>query len=157
MKAFTSLVVLFVSISIGRSQTTEPLLRRPAGIFAPSQLYLGEKPISYRKMGRLLERENPEAYAEFRRSRSQRPLQIVTGLPGSFLLGYEVGSLVGGARINALRGGLGLGLFVASYTFMQNEEKYLERAIALHNQRAGRLRLELGPTTSGAAGLRMHF
>jgi hypothetical protein len=137
------------------AQTTEPLLRRPPNALSSNRFYLGDERISRRKMGQLLQRENPEAYAEFSRARTQRALSAVTGLPGGLLVGYELGAWIGGERINAWRGGIGLGLFLASFIFTQNEESHLERAIALHNQRAGRLRV--GPTTSGNLGLRMYF
>lgn len=140
-----------------QAQTTEPLSRRPPSAFSPTRFYLGDERISRRKVGQLLQRENPEAYTEFSRARTHRGLSLATGLPGGLLVGYEAGTWIGGGRVNAWRGGIGLGLFIASYVFTQNEESHLERAVALHNQRAGRLRLGLGPTAQGGLGLQLRF
>lgn len=138
-----------------QAQITEPLSRKIT--FWGERFYLGETRISRAQVGRMLERENPEAYAEFQKAGKSQALNAVFGLPGGLLTGYEIGNWVGGGRINAVRGGIGVALFWTSIVFSLQEESHLERAIALHNQRAGKIRLAPGLTSDGGFGLRLQF
>lgn len=139
-----------------QAQTIEPLSRRPSAWRRP-QFYLGETRISRARMGRMLQSENPEAYREFQKAQGSRALSIAIGLPGSALVGYELGTVATGGQLNAARSGIGAALFLGGFLFSLGEEGHLERAVALHNQRAGSLRLLTGPTSDGGVGLKLQF
>lgn len=137
------------------AQTTEPLSRRIA--FGGHRFYLGETRISRTKLREMFRLENPEAYAELRKAGDSRALSAVFGIPGGGLVGYEVGNWATGGQLNAVRSGIGAALFLTSIFFDFKSESHLERAIALHNQRAGKIRLAPGLTSDGGFGLRLQF
>lgn len=139
-----------------QAQTLEPLSRRPSAWRGP-QFYLGETRISRAQLSRMLQSENLEAYQEFQKAQGSRALNIVFGVPGGALVGYELGTLAVGGQLSAVRGSLGAALFLGGFLFSLGEESHLERAVALHNQRVGSLRLLTGPTSDGGMGLKLQF
>ena len=139
-----------------QAQTFEPLSRRPSAWRRP-QFYLGETRISRAQLGRMLQAENPEAYSEFRKAQNSRALSIVVGLPASVLVGYELGTLSTGGQLNVARSSIGAAFFLGSFLIGLGEESHLERVVALHNQRTGKLRVAPGLTSDGGFGLRLQF
>lgn len=149
------LCLLLTAPALAQTQTVEPLSRKIT--FWGERFYLGQTRISRANVGQMFRLEHPEAYAEFRKAQKSRALNAVVGLPGGVLMGYEIGTWVGGGRINAVRGGVGAALFMAGVVFSLQEESHLERAIALHNQRTGKLRLAPGLTSDGGFGVKLQF
>jgi hypothetical protein len=156
MNRFLLPLCLLTAISV-QAQTLEPLSRRPSGWRRP-QFYLGETRISRVQLGRMLQVENPEAYSEFRKAQNSRALSIALGLPGGALVGYYgLGSLVVGEKPNLAATGIGVALWLSGFLFDFKSESHLERVVALHNQRTGKLRLVPGLTSDGGVGVKLQF
>lgn len=155
MNRFLLPLCLLTAISV-QAQTLEPLSRRPSAWRRP-QFYLGETRISRAQLGRMLQAEDPEAYSEFRKAQNSRALSIIVGLPSSVLLGYELAALSTGGQFNAARSGIGVAIFLGSFLIGLGEESHLERVVALHNQRTGKLRLVPGLTSDGGVGVKLQF
>lgn len=155
MNRFLLPLCLLTAISV-QAQTLEPLSRRPSAWRRP-QFYLGETRISRAQLGRMLQAEDPEAYSEFRKAQNSRALSIIVGLPSSVLLGYELAALSTGGQFNAARSGIGAAIFLGSFLIGLGEESHLERVVALHNQRTGKLRLVPGLTSDGGVGVKLQF
>lgn len=156
MNRFLLLLCLLAAAISAEAQTFEPLSRRPSAWRRP-QFYLGETRISRAQLGRMLQSEEPEAYSEFRKAQNSRALTIALGLPGSVLIGYGLGSLAVGEKPSAAPIGIGGALWLCGFLININEESHLERVVALHNQRTGKLRLAPGLTSDGGVGLRLQF
>lgn len=155
MNRFLLPLCLLAAIS-AQAQTLEPLSRRASAWRRP-QFYLGETRISRPQLGRMLQVENPEAYSEFRKAQNSRALSVVLGLPGSVLVGYGLGSLAVGEKPNAAVLGIGAALGLGGFLCNFNAESHLERVVALHNQRTGKLRLVPGLTSDGGFGVKLQF
>ncbi|WP_128397008.1 hypothetical protein [Botryobacter ruber] len=108
-------------------------------------------------------RENPEALQEMKVARRNMIPVTVLSYAGGFMVGYPLGSAIGGGTPNWTMAGVGAGLLALSIPFSVGYSKHAQQAAELYNEglytsqdRQGRLRFRLGFATSGP-GLAVTF
>lgn len=103
----------------------------------------------------------PEAVKEMEIARSNYTTSTVFGFIGGFLIGWPLGTAIGGGEPEWSLAGIGAGLLVISIPFTSAYNRHAKNAVALYNssQRHSGLdgpELHLGMTGNGM-GLRLSF
>lgn len=132
MKYFTlSFLLLFLS-NCSFAQTKGPDLSFKNGFFG-WQFKKGEEKLKPAQVADLL-KANPEASALFSSGRTSYTVSSVVGSIGGFMLGYTVGTSLGGGKANWTIGAIGAGIAVASIPLSVSATKKVRKAIALYNE-----------------------
>ncbi|MBL7798144.1 MAG: hypothetical protein JNJ90_16750 [Saprospiraceae bacterium] len=103
----------------------------------------------------------PEAYKEMEIARSNNTAGTIFGAIGGFMVGWQLGSAIGGGDPNWSLAAVGAGVIVISIPFSTAYTRHAKNAVALYNgsQRHSALdgpELHLGMTGNGM-GLRLSF
>ena len=85
--------------------------------------------------GQLLEitKINTDAYNEMKIAKSNYAIGTVFGFAGGFLVGWTVGTAVGGGEPNWALAGIGAGLIVVSIPFSTSYTKHAKKAVEIYN------------------------
>ncbi|MBS4062741.1 MAG: hypothetical protein KG029_20265 [Bacteroidetes bacterium] len=97
---------------------------------------------------------NAEAYKAMKTAKSNYDISSVFGFAGGFLVGWPLGTAIGGGKPNWTLAGIGAGLIAVSIPFTVAYTKHAKTAVNLHNNglrstglsNAG---LKLGLTSNG--------
>ena len=129
------------------------------GSWSSTYMYgMGEYSLS--EAGDIFKRESPEAYKTFKKGRANKTFEWLTGIPGGFLVGYELGGLIRSRKVDAARGGIGLGLSALSFYFTyRSAENFVKAAEIFNNKKSTSLirKFELNLTEANAVGLVFRF
>ncbi len=106
-------------------------------------------------------RSDPEAYALARNARSNGGLAQVLGYAGGFLIGYPIGTALGGGDPEWVMAGIGAGLLAIGIPLAISSDKKMQRAVEIYNdnlemQSGSHWRLELASSIDGI-GLSLRF
>jgi len=93
----------------------------------------GGEVIGYGEVQMLL-RENKEAYALTRQARSAKGWSTFFGIIGGGLIGWPIGTLIGGGDPNWALAAAGAGLVIISIPIASGANKKMEKAIDVFNQ-----------------------
>ncbi|SDL47250.1 hypothetical protein SAMN05421823_106117 [Catalinimonas alkaloidigena] len=96
----------------------------------------------------LLTQRSPAAYQEMQIAKSKSDVASVLGFIGGGLVGWPIGTALGGGQPNWALAGVGAGIIAVSIPFTASYNKHARAAAALYNQNAvptatGRLEMEL--------------
>ena len=78
-------------------------------------------------------RVNPELIPYLGRARNNQVFNTLFGIPGGVLLGYQIGTAVGGAKINWTIFSVGAGMVLLSIPFHHAVSKNMKSAVLLYN------------------------
>ncbi|WP_247235057.1 hypothetical protein [Telluribacter sp. SYSU D00476] len=76
---------------------------------------------------------NPAAYQHMKRARSNQGVASVIAYAGGFLVGWQLGSMIGAGTPNWTMAGVGAGLIGVSIPFSSAYTKHAKEAVALYN------------------------
>ncbi|MFI5130517.1 MAG: hypothetical protein ACHQFX_11020 [Chitinophagales bacterium] len=76
---------------------------------------------------------NKEALKYLNKAKTNNTLGFITGIVGGFLIGYELGSLLGSNDINWAVMGTGAGLILISIPFNSGTRRNARKAVYLYN------------------------
>ena len=104
---------------------------------------------------------NAEAFKEMKIAKSNSSAGNVFGVPGGFLVGWTLGTAIGGGKPNWAVAGIGAGLIVISLPFSTAYSKHAKNAVRIYNagvkQTAmNKVDYSLGLTSYGI-GVKMKF
>ncbi|KAA3438391.1 hypothetical protein [Rufibacter hautae] len=99
--------------------------------FSPAFKYNGEN----LNLNQLLEitKSNPEAYKEMKIAKGKATMANVLGYAGGFLLGYPVGTAIGGGKPNWGLAGVGAGIIALALPFNASLTKHAQNAARIYN------------------------
>lgn len=80
---------------------------------------------------------NPEAYAEMKKARSNYISSLFFQLPGGFLIGYPLGTAIGGGDPNWTMAAIGAGLVFISIPLISGYNKHATNAVNIYNKGIG--------------------
>lgn len=97
---------------------------------------------------------NEEAYKEMKIAKSNYGVGSVVGFVGGFLVGWPLGTAIGGGKPNWTLAGIGAGLIVVSIPFSIAYTKHAKNAVIIYNnglQQTGfnNIDLKIGLTCNG--------
>lgn len=94
----------------------------------------------------------PEAYTLIKKAKTQTDIATILQFAGGFMVGWPLGTAIGGGDPDWVLAGIGVGVFLASLPFHFSFKKNAEKAVKLYNQSDGKnlgLQLHLSPTKAG--------
>jgi hypothetical protein len=101
--------------------------------FGGQKFYQADKRLSMTELKNIL-RSNDAAYKELRSAQSANTLATIIGGAGGFMVGWPIGTSLGGGKANWVLAGIGAGLIVASIPISQTFNKRSKNAVAIFNR-----------------------
>ncbi len=158
MKRLIIISILLVSFSQLFSQTqtdTIEVTKQMGTVFKQNGKIL--------KPRQLLEitKVNQEAYKEMKIAKSNYDAGLVFGYIGGFMVGYPLGTAIGGGEANWTVAGIGAGLIILAIPFGSAYSKHAKNAVRIYNNgllktESRKIDINLGFTCDGF-GIRMTF
>ncbi len=106
-------------------------------------------------------KSNPDAFAEMKVASNNYVASLFFQIPGGFLIGYPIGTLLGGGDPNWTMAAIGAGLVIIAIPLISAYNKHATNAVNIYNKG---LRSSLIPAssmnlrvTSNGVGLRISF
>ena len=106
-------------------------------------------------------KSNPDAFAEMKVANNNYVASLFFQIPGGFLIGYPIGTSLGGGDPNWTMAAIGAGLVIFAIPLISAYNKHATNAVNIYNKG---LRSSLTPTsslnlrvTSNGVGLRISF
>jgi len=96
------------------------------------QFYQHDKKLTMRELTNIM-RPNPEAFNYLKESKTNNTVAFIAGFIGGALIGYELGSAVGGNEINWGVMGAGTGFIVIGIPFDIGGKRNTRKAVYLYN------------------------
>ena len=105
--------------------------------------------------------DNPESYQMMKIAKTNYDVGNVFGFAGGALIGWQLGAITGGRKINWMPFGIGGALIVAGLPFSSAYIKHAKKAVSVYNKDLNRtaykkMQVEPGLTSNGI-GLTMRF
>jgi hypothetical protein len=106
-------------------------------------------------------KSNPEAYAEMKIANSNYIASLFLQIPGGFLIGYPIGTAIGGGDPNWTMTAIGAGLVIVAIPLVSGYNKHATNSVRIYNKgiKASSipvLSMSFGPTANGI-GFRVKF
>lgn len=131
MRVFSFILVLFlVSTNISIGQTTDSISSKKA--FGGNQYYLGDKMLTINDLGSTLNK-NETAFKEFKSAKTLIGFGSVFSYIGGFLIGWPIGTMIGGGEPVWELAGIGAGFVAVSIPFAIGANKKLDKAVSIYN------------------------
>lgn len=123
---FIAVLILFTNLTFGQNQT-DSITFKKKGIYLQNGKILKPK--------QLLEitKDNPEAYALMKKAQTNYAFANVFSFTGGFIVGWQLGSLVGGGEPNWGVAGAGVGVVLIAIPFSSAYIKHSQNAVDLYN------------------------
>ena len=160
MKKFTLILLGFFFLNTnyisGQSQSDNIQIKKNFGtVFIQNGKKLSPK--------KLLDitKSNSEAYKEMKVAKSNFDTGTIFGVSGGILVGFPVGTALGGGEPNWILAGIGAGLIVISIPFTASYTKHAKKAVGIYNNSSSltgfrKVDFELGITSNGL-GIKVVF
>ncbi len=133
MKRFALLSVFITAVltaSFAQSPNDSITMKK---VFGGYQFYHGEKRLNMNQMEALI-KTNQEAYQQFKSAKTTNSIASAFGIAGGFLVGWPVGTAIGGGEPNWILAGIGAGLIVISIPISSQFNKQVKHAVNTYNK-----------------------
>jgi hypothetical protein len=80
-------------------------------------------------------KSNPDAYAEMKIANTNYVASLFLQFPGGFLIGYPIGTAIGGGKPNWTMAAIGAGLVVVAIPLISGYNKHATNAVRIYNKR----------------------
>jgi len=101
-------------------------------VFGGYQFYQGETRLGMNQLVNVM-KPNEQAYAQIKSAQSNYTLATVFGAAGGFMIGWPIGTAVGGGEPNWVMAGIGAGLVIISIPITQSSNKKAIQAVRIYN------------------------
>lgn len=158
MRKILSLCILLISISAYSQSTNDTIYVQK--VMGGYKFLQNEKVLKYSQMLTIV-KNNSESYNLIKSAQASNALSMVLGGAGGFLVGYQLGTVIGGGEPNLIVGGVGVGLIVLSIPISINAAQKTMQGVIIYNKHIQKLsyappKLNFGFTQSGI-GLVLKF
>lgn len=128
-----ALCILCISAALSQSTSPRDSIDMVNGNgFTGPRFYQGNTRITMSQADKLM-RQNPQAVPYLTKSKTNNIVAIGLGLVGGFFVGYQLGSLLAGKKINGALLGTGVGLIGISIPFGISGSRNLKKALSAYN------------------------
>lgn len=124
-------VALFFSSTSLFAQTTDNQITLKSG-FSGIRFYQNERKMNFSQAAEVM-KSNEKAYSQIKSAASNNTLASIIGAIGGGLVGYPVGTSLGGGNPNWTLAAIGGGLIVASIPLSIKAKKQSQEAVATFN------------------------
>jgi len=125
------LTLLAVSMSFTFGQTASDSISMKK-VFGGYQFYQGEKRLNMNQLVSMM-KPNNQAYQQIKSAQSTYTLSTIIGGVGGFMVGWPIGTALGGGEPNWTMAGIGAGLIVVSIPISQSFNKKAKQAVETYN------------------------
>lgn len=127
--AFTSILILFTATIFAQNSSDSIVVK--TGFWGNKYLLKGN-PMSLTQLENTLS-VNPEAIAYFNKAKSTQPITYILSAAGGALIGWPIGTAIGGGKPNWLLAGIGAGLVIIDIPIAKSADKKLKKAVDIYN------------------------
>ena len=125
------LTLLVVSMSFTFGQTASDSISMKK-VFGGYQFYQGEQRLNVNQLVNTM-KPNNQAYQQIKSAQSIYTLSTIIGGVGGFMVGWPIGTALGGGEPNWTMAGIGAGLIVVSIPISQSFNKKAKQAVETYN------------------------
>lgn len=125
------LTLLVVSMSFTFGQTASDSISMKK-VFGGYQFYQGEQRLNVNQLVNTM-KPNNQAYQQIKSAQSTYTLATIIGGVGGFMVGWPIGTALGGGEPNWTIAGIGAGLIVVSIPISQSFNKKAKQAVETYN------------------------
>jgi hypothetical protein len=125
------LTLLAVSMSFTFGQTASDSISMKK-VFGGYQFYQGEQRLNVNQLVNTM-KPNNQAYQQIKSAQSTYTLATIIGGVGGFMVGWPIGTALGGGEPNWTMAGIGAGLIVVSIPISQSFNKKAKQAVETYN------------------------
>jgi hypothetical protein len=129
-KSVIVFILIAFSISFSFAQSADSFTIKKS--FGSYQIYKGDQVIRMNKVVKAFE-PNEQAYLQIKSAQSTNTLSKIIGYPGAFMVGWSLGTALGGGEPNWMIGGIGAGLLAISIPINIGSGKKAQQAIDTFN------------------------
>jgi hypothetical protein len=132
MRKIAIILTLFASsISFTFGQTASDSISMKK-VFGGYQFYQGEQRLNMNQLVNTM-KSNDQAYQQIKSAQSTYTLATIIGGVGGFMVGWPIGTALGGGEPNWTMAGIGAGLIVVSIPITQSFNKKAKQAVETYN------------------------
>lgn len=131
MRKISILTLLAVSVSFTFGQTASDSISMKK-VFGGYQFYLGEQRLNVNQLVNTI-KPNNQAYQQIKSAQSTYTLATIIGSVGGFMVGWPIGTALGGGEPNWTMAGIGAGLIVVSIPITQSFNRKAKQAVETYN------------------------
>lgn len=124
-----TLLTVACSFTYGQTSTDSISMKK---VFGGYQFYQGDKRLNMNQLVKAME-PNEKAYKEIKSAQSTYTLSTIVGFAGGFMVGWPIGTAIGGGEPNWTMAGIGAGLIVVSIPITQSFNKKAKQAVETYN------------------------
>lgn len=125
------LTLLAVSMSFAFGQTASDSISMKK-VFGGYQFYQGEQILNMNQLVNMM-KPNEQAYQQIKSAQSTFTIATIIGGVGGFMVGWPIGTALGGGEPNWTMAGIGAGLFVVSIPITLSSNKKAKQAVETYN------------------------
>ena len=124
-----TLLTVACSFTYGQTSTDSISMKK---VFGGYQFYQGDKRLNMNQLVKAM-KPNEKAYKEIKSAQSTYTLSTIVGFAGGFMVGWPIGTAIGGGEPNWTMAGIGAGLIVVSIPITQSFNKKAKQAVETYN------------------------
>ena len=132
MKRITTIISLLTiafSFTFGQISTDSISMKK---VFGGYQFYQGDKILNMSQLVKTIE-PNEQAYKQIKSARSTYTMAMILSYAGGFMVGWPIGTALGGGEPNWTMAGIGAGLVAITIPISQNFNKKAKLAVDTYN------------------------
>lgn len=129
------IAIIITLLSVAYSFTNGQVLTDSISIkkvFGGYQFYQGKKRLNMNQLENTM-KPNNEAYQQIKSAQSTNTLATIIGGVGGFMVGWPIGTALGGGKPNWTMASIGAGLIVVSIPINQSFNKKAKQAVEMYN------------------------
>ena len=134
MKRITTIISLLTiafSLTFGQASTDSISMKK---VFGGYQFYQGDKILNMSQLVKTIE-PNEQAYKQIKSARSTYTMAMILSYAGGFMIGWPIGTALGGGEPNWTMAGIGAGLVAVTIPISQNFNKKAKLAVDTYNDK----------------------
>ncbi len=101
-------------------------------VFGGYQFYQGEKRLNMNQLVTTM-KPNEQAYKQIKSAQSSYTIAMIFGYAGGFMVGWPIGTAIGGGKPNWAMAGIGAGLIVVAIPISHSYNKKAKQAVDTYN------------------------
>lgn len=125
-----TLLTVSLTFAFGQTETDSISMKK---VFGGYQFYQGEKKLNVKQLVNTM-KPNEYAYSQIKSAQSTYTMASIVSFAGGFMVGWPVGTAIGGGEPNWTLAGIGAGLLVVSIPISQKFNKQAKQAVDTYNQ-----------------------
>lgn len=124
-----TLLVVSKSFTFGQTASDSISMKK---VFGGYQFYQGEQRLNVNQLVNTM-KPNNQAYQQIKSAQSTYTIATIIGGVGGFMVGWPIGTALGGGEPNWTMAGIGAGLIVVSIPISQSFNKKAKQAVETYN------------------------